>query len=103
MTWWVWIIVAAGVLLAIWLLFVVVGTPARRRARQREQAAELRQEANEKLASAAQREAAAAQEATAAERERGAAERAMEQADVVDPDLPDAPPSSTTPQDRRRT
>jgi flagellar biosynthesis/type III secretory pathway M-ring protein FliF/YscJ len=92
MTWWVWIVVVAGVLLAIWLLFVVIGTPARRRAAQREEATELRREATEKLASAAQREAAAAQEAATAERERGAAERAMEQADAVDPDLPDAPP-----------
>lgn len=103
MTWWVWIIVAAGALLAIWLLFVAIGTPARRRAAQSEKAAELRQEAEEKLASAAQREAAASRETAAAQRERTAAEHAMEQADAVDPDLPDAPPSSTTVQDGRRT
>jgi flagellar biosynthesis/type III secretory pathway M-ring protein FliF/YscJ len=102
-TWWVWIIVAAGVVLVVWLAFVAIGTPGRRRAAQREEAAELRREAEEKLASAAQREVTAAQEAAAAERERGAAERAMEQADVVDPDLPDAPQGRTSTQDEPLT
>jgi hypothetical protein len=89
--WWVWIAVVAGVLLAGWLLVVLVGTPARRRAAKREQAAELRGEAEQKLASAARREAAVRQEQAAAERDRIAAEHAMEQADAVDPDLPETP------------
>jgi flagellar biosynthesis/type III secretory pathway M-ring protein FliF/YscJ len=97
MAWWVWIVVAAGVLLAVWLLIVAIGTPGRRRAAQREKAAELRQEADEKLSSAAQREAAAAQHAAAAERDRLAAEHARDQADAVDPDLPDGPTEKESP------
>jgi len=100
MSLWVWIAVAAGVALAVWLLVAVIGTPARRRARQREQAEKLRQEAEEKLASAARREVAAEQEAETARRERGAAERAMQQADAVDPDLPDVPSETARTQSR---
>ena len=92
MAFWVWIVIVAGVALLIWLLFVLIGTPGRRRAAQREKAAELRREAEEKLASAARREVVARQESDAAQRERTAAETALEQADVVDPD---APPTST--------
>jgi uncharacterized protein HemX len=94
---WVWIVVAAGVGLVIWLLFVVVGTPARRRAAQREKAERLRQEAEEKLASAARREVTATQETKAARREREVAERAIQRADAVDPDLPEAPTPSGEP------
>jgi flagellar biosynthesis/type III secretory pathway M-ring protein FliF/YscJ len=88
---WVWVAVVAGVLLAVALLVFMIGTPARRRAAKRDEAAELRDEAGEKLASAARREAAASQEEAAARRDRLAAEHAMSQADAVDPDLPDAP------------
>jgi flagellar biosynthesis/type III secretory pathway M-ring protein FliF/YscJ len=98
MPWWVWIVVVSGVLLAIWLFVVLIGTPARRRAAKREKAAELRQQAEEKLASAARREVAAEQETTAASRDRLAAEHAMDQADVIDPDLPD----TATPADSGR-
>jgi flagellar biosynthesis/type III secretory pathway M-ring protein FliF/YscJ len=87
---WVWIIIAAGIVLVIWLLVALIGTPARRRKAQREEAERLRHEAEEKLASAARREVAAKQQATAAEREREAAEQAIAQADVLDPDPPKA-------------
>ena len=87
---WVWIIIAAGIVLAIWLLVALIGTPARRRKAQREEAERLRHEAEEKLASAARREVAAKQQATAAEREREAAEQAIAHADALDPDLPDS-------------
>jgi hypothetical protein len=70
------------------LLFLVVGTPSRRRAAKREEAERLRQEAEEKLRSAAGREAAASQERAAAERERLAAEEKLNEADAVDPDVP---------------
>jgi hypothetical protein len=85
---WVWIVIAAGIVLAIWLLVALIGTPARRRKAQREQAERLRREAEEKLASAARREVAAKHEATAAERDREAAEQAIAQADALDPDPP---------------
>jgi hypothetical protein len=86
---WVWILIAAGVALIIWLLFVLIGTPARRRAAQREKAAQLRGEAEEKLASAARREATAKQEAAVARLERQDAERAIQESVAVDPDAPD--------------
>jgi flagellar biosynthesis/type III secretory pathway M-ring protein FliF/YscJ len=89
--WWAWVAVVAGVLVAVALLVFLIGTPARRRAAKRDEAAELREEAEEKLASAARSEAAASQEEAAARRDRLAAEHAMNQADAVDPDLPDAP------------
>jgi type II secretory pathway component PulM len=91
---WVWIVIAMGVALIIWLLFVVVGTPARRRAAQREKAAELRSEAEAKLASAARREATAKQEAAVARLERQDAERAIQESVAVDPDAPDVASSS---------
>jgi flagellar biosynthesis/type III secretory pathway M-ring protein FliF/YscJ len=84
---WVWVAVIAGAVVALLLLFSVVGTPGRRRAAKREQAERLRQEAEEKLRSAAGREAAARHEQAAAERERLAAQNQLEQADAVDPDL----------------
>jgi flagellar biosynthesis/type III secretory pathway M-ring protein FliF/YscJ len=87
---WVWIVIVAGVVLAIWLFVVVTGTPARRRKAKREQAERLRREAEEKLASSARRQVAAKQEAAAAEREREAAEQAIAHADALDPDLPDS-------------
>jgi flagellar biosynthesis/type III secretory pathway M-ring protein FliF/YscJ len=87
--WWVWVAVVAGVLVAVALLVFLIGTPARRRAAKRDQAAELREEAEEKLASAARREAAATKEEAGARRDRLAAEHAMNQADDIDPDLPD--------------
>jgi type II secretory pathway pseudopilin PulG len=89
MSLWVWVAVIAGVLTALLLLFLVVGTPSRRRAAKREEAGRLRQEAEEGLRSAAGREATAAQEQAAAERERVAAEEKLKEADAVDPDLPD--------------
>jgi type VI protein secretion system component VasK len=85
---WVWVVIVAGVVIAVALLFLVVGTPARRRAAKRDEAEQLRREAEEKLRSAAGREAAAQQEQAVAERERIAAERQLEEADVVDPDIP---------------
>jgi uncharacterized protein HemX len=94
MAFWVWIVVAAGVALAIWVLVRVIGTPARRRAAQRENAERLRQEAEEKLASAARREVTARHETELARREREAAERTIQHADAVDPDLPDTPKPS---------
>jgi flagellar biosynthesis/type III secretory pathway M-ring protein FliF/YscJ len=84
---WVWIVIVAGVVLAIWLFVVVIGTPARRRKAKREQAERL---SEEKLASSARREVAAKQEAAAAERERETAEQAIAQADALDPDVPDS-------------
>jgi flagellar biosynthesis/type III secretory pathway M-ring protein FliF/YscJ len=78
----------AGAVVALLLLFFVVGTPGRRRAAKREQAERLRQEAEEKLRSAAGRDAAARQEEVAAERERLAAQEQLQEADAVDPDLP---------------
>jgi hypothetical protein len=88
MDFWVWVAVIAGAVVALVLLFFVVGTPGRRRAAKREQAERLRQEAEEKLRSAAGRDAAARQEEAAAERERLAAQEQLEEADAVDPDLP---------------
>lgn len=88
---WVWIVIAAGVALLIWLLFALIGTPGRRRAAQREKAAELRREAEEKLASAARREVSARQQSAAANRERQAAERALEEAHAVEPDAAETP------------
>ncbi len=93
---WVWVAVIAGVVVALLLLFVTVGTPGRRQAAKREQADRLRQQAEEKLRSAAGREAAARQEQAAAERERLAAQNHLEQADAVDPDVP-AQPSRANP------
>ena len=86
---WVWVAVIAGVVVALFLLFLTVGTPARRRAAKREEADRLRREAEEKLRSAAGSEAAAREEQAAAERERLAAQAQLEEADAVDPDLPD--------------
>jgi len=91
---WVWIVVVAGVALLVWLLTAVIGTPARRRAAQREKAEELRRAAEEKLASAARREVNARQESAAAESERQAAERALREADAVDPDAAEAATTS---------
>jgi heme exporter protein D len=91
---WVWIAVIAGLALFIWLVVALIGTPKRRRAAQREKAAELRREAEEKLASAARREVTAKQETTAARHEREAAEQAMLQAEAIDPELPDSPSST---------
>jgi flagellar biosynthesis/type III secretory pathway M-ring protein FliF/YscJ len=85
---WVWVIAIAGALLALILLFVVIGSPARRRAAKREKAEALRREAEERLKTAAGREATARQEQAAAERERLSAEAKLEEADAVDPDLP---------------
>jgi flagellar biosynthesis/type III secretory pathway M-ring protein FliF/YscJ len=100
---WVWILVVAGVALFIWLLVVLIGAPARRRAAQRDKAEKLRREAEEKLASAARREVAAKREAALAEREREAAEQAMERADVFDPDLPEAPSDGAEPDELDQT
>jgi type II secretory pathway pseudopilin PulG len=88
MSLWVWVAVIAGVLMALLLLFLVVGTPSRRRAAKRDEAERLRQEAEEELRSAAGREATASQEQAAAERERFAAEEKLKEADAVDPDVP---------------
>jgi type II secretory pathway pseudopilin PulG len=88
MDFWVWVVIIAGVLVALALLFLLVGTPARRRAAKRDHAQQLRNEAEEKLRSAAGREAAAKQEQAVAERERTAGERKLEEADVIDPDIP---------------
>ncbi len=88
MSLWVWIVVVAGVTLFAWLLVVVIGTPGRRRAAQRERAAELRRQAEEKLASAARREVSASREEAAARRERESAQRALREAEAVDPDPP---------------
>ena len=99
---WVWVAVIAGIVAALLLLFVTVGTPGRRQAAKREQAERLRQQAEEKLRSAAGREAAARQEQAAAERERLAAQNHLEQADAVDPDLP-AQPSRANPNVGRGT
>ena len=94
---WVWVAVIAGVVVALFLLFLTVGTPARRRAAKREEAEQLRREAEEKLRSAAGREAAARVEEATAERERLAAQSKLEEADAVDPDLP----AETSSADRR--
>jgi flagellar biosynthesis/type III secretory pathway M-ring protein FliF/YscJ len=94
---WVWIVVVAGVALIIWLLIALIGTPARRRAAQREKAETLRREAEQKLASAARREVAAKREAELAEREREDAEHAIAQAAAVDPDLADLSSDGTRP------
>jgi len=88
MDFWLWVVIIAGVLVALALLLVLVGTPARRRAAKRDAAQQLRNEAEEKLRSAAGREAAAKQEQAVAERERIAGERQLEEADVIDPDIP---------------
>ena len=85
---WVWVVVIAGVLTALLLLFLVLGTPSRRRAAKREEAERLRQEAEEKLRSAAGREATASQEQATAQRERLTAEEKLREADTVDPDVP---------------
>jgi hypothetical protein len=85
---WVWVALIGGAVVALSLLFFVVGTPARRRAARREQAEQLRREAEQKLRSAAGREAAARQEHAVAARERVDAQSQFEEADAVDPDLP---------------
>jgi type II secretory pathway pseudopilin PulG len=88
MSLWVWVVVIAGVLTALLLLSLVVGTPSRRRAAKREEAERLRQEAEEKLRSAAGRKATASQEQAAAERELLTAKEKLQEADAVDPDVP---------------
>ena len=82
-----WVVVIAGVLVALLLLFFMIGTPGRRRAAKRERANQLRQEAEEQLNAAVLREATARQEQAAAERERLAAKQKLNEADAVDPDL----------------
>ena len=82
--------------MALLLLFLLVGTPSRRRAAKRGEAERLRQEAEEGLRSAAGREATASQEQAAAERERLAAEEKLKEADAVDPDLPAESANLTT-------
>jgi hypothetical protein len=94
---WVWVAVIAGAITALLLLFLLVGTPGRRQAAKRAQAKRLREEAEEKLRSAAGRDAAARQEEAAAERERLAAKQQLEEADAVDPDLPDRGTMSEAP------
>ena len=84
---WVWVAVIGGAVVALSLLFFVVGTPARRQAAKREQAEQLRREAEEKLRSAGSREAVARQEQATAERERLAAQDQLAEADAVDPDV----------------
>jgi hypothetical protein len=96
MSLWVWIAVVAGIVLSIWLVVALVGTPKRRRAAQREKAAQLRREAEEKLALAARREVVASQEEAGARREREAAEQALRHAERVDPDLPESPSAAET-------
>ena len=98
---WVWVAVIAGVVFALLLLFLTVGSPGRRRAAQREEAQRLRQAAEEKLRAAASRDAAARQEQAAAERERIAAQEQLNRADTLDPDLP-APESRPDSKVRRQ-
>jgi predicted Holliday junction resolvase-like endonuclease len=90
MSFWVWVVIAVGVALALLLTRIAIGTPTRRLEARREKAAELRQEAEERLASAGRREATARQEEARSRRERLAGEQAIQQADAIDPDLPDA-------------
>jgi hypothetical protein len=89
MSFWVWVVIAVGVGLALLLTRIVIGTPSRRLKARRERAAELRQEAEERLASAGRREAVARQEEARSRSERLAGEQAIQQADAIDPDLPD--------------
>jgi flagellar biosynthesis/type III secretory pathway M-ring protein FliF/YscJ len=89
MSFWVWVVLVVGVVLAFALSLVVVGTPTRRLEARREKAAELRREAEERLASAGRREAIARQEEAKSRSERLAGEQAIQQADAIDPDLPD--------------
>jgi hypothetical protein len=86
---WVWVVIGAGVAVALLLTRIVIGTPTRRLEAKREKAAELRREAEERLASAGRREAIARQVEARSRSDRVAGEQAIRQADAIDPDLPD--------------
>jgi hypothetical protein len=98
MSLWVWVVIVVGVALALLLALVLIGTPTRRLEARREKAAELRRKAEDRLASAARREALAHQQEARSRSDRLAGEEAMQEADAIDPDLPD-----TAPEERRRT
>jgi hypothetical protein len=86
---WAWIVIAAGVVLAIWLLVVVIGTPARRRKAKRKQAERLRREAEE----TSHRPRAVRSRHSRRQLQRNVNARpqqAIAQADALDPDLPDS-------------
>jgi type II secretory pathway pseudopilin PulG len=83
------VVIVVGVALALLLARLVIRTPTRRLDARREKAAELRREAEERLASAGRREALARHEAARSRSERVAGEQAIQQADAIDPDLPD--------------
>ena len=55
MPFWVWVVMGVGVVLALLLAVIGLGTPTRRLEARRKMAAELRREAEERLASAGRR------------------------------------------------